>query len=151
MKLDRRWWIAIGVVVAVIVALVYSMFNRPPAECDAVRELLQFNQSQAALIESKSSEGEGLPTLAEETAYRAWADGLAERAQKVSRSAPDLEWTSSQLANLADEFVRKMSKVRGEAESRAPGAPAPPTFYEMTAINAQISQKLAHLSEACAG
>ncbi|MGV0601059.1 hypothetical protein ABQE42_15615, partial [Mycolicibacterium pulveris] len=96
MRLDRRWWIAIGVVVAVIVALVYSMFNRPPAECDAVRELLQFNQSQAALIESKSSEGEGLPTLAEETAYRAWADGLAERAQKVSRSAPDLEWTSSQ-------------------------------------------------------
>ncbi|MGV0796130.1 hypothetical protein BST23_23705 [Mycolicibacterium elephantis] len=151
MRLDRRWWIAIGVVVAVIVALVYSMFNRPPAECDAVRELLQFNQSQAALIESKSSEGEGLPTLAEETAYRAWADGLAERAQKVSRSAPDLEWTSSQLANLADEFVRKMSKVRGEAESRAPGAPAPPTYYEMTAINAQISQKLAHLSEACAG
>ncbi len=151
MRVDRRWWIAIGVVVLVVVALVYSMFNRPPQECDAVRDLLEFNQSQAAHIESKSGEGDGLPTMAEETAYRAWADGLAERAQKVSRSAPDLEWTSSQLANLADEFVRKMSTVRAETEARAPGAPAPPTFYEMAAINAQISQKLAHLTEACAG
>ncbi|MGE2724197.1 hypothetical protein [Mycolicibacterium pulveris] len=151
MNIDRRWWVAIGVVILVVVALVYSMFNRPPQECDAVRELLEFNQSQAALIESKSGEGDGLPTLAEETAYRAWADGLSERARKVSRSAPDLEWTSSQLANLADEFVRKMSTVRAETEARAPGAPPPPTYYEMSAINAQISQKLAHLTEACGG
>jgi hypothetical protein len=75
------------------------------------------------------------------------ADGLAERAQKVD--SPDLARTATSVAILANEFVGTLSRVRAQAESRAPGAPAPPAAYEMAALNARISNNLAELEDAC--
>ena len=93
MNLDRRWWIAIGVVVVVLVALVVSrtVFRPPPEECGPVQELLDFNRSQSAAIESKFADSQGIPDASEEAAYQAWADGLADRAQNVS--SPELALT----------------------------------------------------------
>jgi hypothetical protein len=148
MKLDRRWWAAIGVVVITVAALVLSyVFTRPSEECQPVKDLLDFNRSQAEHISSKTADEQGIPTAAEDTAYQAWADGLAERAQKVT--SPDLARTSTEVASLANEFVGKLSVVRTQAESRAPGAPAPPAAYEMMALNARISEKFSELSKAC--
>ncbi|HEX2402231.1 MAG TPA: hypothetical protein VHJ79_19945, partial [Mycobacterium sp.] len=95
MKLDRRWWVAIGVAVVAAVALVlqYTVFDRPSEECRPVKELLDFNRSQGEQIASKTGDEQGIPTAAEETAYQAWADGLAERAQKVN--SPDLATTAT--------------------------------------------------------
>jgi hypothetical protein len=76
-RLDRRWWIAIGVAVVAVVGLVYTVVRKPPEECGPVQELLEFNRSQAALIESKTGDSEGVPTMADEAVYRVWADGLA--------------------------------------------------------------------------
>jgi hypothetical protein len=149
MRLDRRWWIAIGVAVVAVVGLVYTVIRKPPDECRPVQELLEFNRSQAALIESKTRDSEGVPTTADEAAYRVWADGLSERARQVT--APELVRTSAQIANLADQFVGKMATLRTQTQSRAPGAPAPPAVYEMAALNDQIARNVAELSDACSG
>ena len=150
MKLDRRWWVAIGVGAVAVVALVLSttVFGRSSEECGPVKELLDFNRSQAEHIAAKSGDAEGIPTTAEVAAYQVWADGLAERAQNVSE--PNLARTSTEVANLANEFTGKLSALRAQTESRAPGAPAPPAAYEMAALNTQITEHLAELSDACA-
>jgi hypothetical protein len=50
---------------------------------------------------------------------------------------------------LANDFVGKLSVLRSQSESRAPGAPAPPAAYEMAALNARISDNHAELAKAC--
>jgi hypothetical protein len=149
MKLERRWWAVIAVTAVAVVAIVlsYTVFDRPSEECRPVKDLLDFNRAQAEHIESKTGDERGVPTVGEDAAYQAWADGLAERAQKVT--SPDLARTSTTVATLAGEFVGKLPLVRSQAESRAPGAPAPPAVYEMAALNARISNNLAELEKAC--
>jgi hypothetical protein len=149
MKLERRWWAAIGVVVIAVAALVlsYTVFDRLSEECRPVKDLLDFNRSQAEHMASKTGDELGIPTVADDAAYQAWADGLAERAQKVT--SPDLAQKSATVAKLADEFVGQLPVVRAQAQSRAPGAPAPPAAFEMAALNARISDNLAELAKAC--
>jgi hypothetical protein len=148
MKLERRWWAVIGVTVVAAVAIVsYTMFDGPSEECRPVKDLLNFNRAQAEHIASKTDGEQGVPTAGEDAAYQAWADGLAERAQKVT--SPDLARTSTTVATLAGEFAGKLPLVRSQTESRAPGAPAPPAAYEMAALNARISNNLAELEKAC--
>lgn len=149
MKLDRRWWVAIAVVVVAVGALIlrYTVFAGPSEECRPVKDLLDFNRAQGEQIASKTGDAQGIPSVAEETAYQAWADGMAERAQKVT--SPDLARTATTVATLANDFVGKLSLVRSQADSRAPGAPAPPAVYEMAALNARISNSLEALAKAC--
>ena len=149
MKLDRRWWVAIAVVVVAVAALVlrYTVFAGPSEECRPVKDLLDFNRAQGEQIASKTGDAKGVPNLAEEAAYQAWADGMAERAQKVT--SPDLARTATTVASLANDFVGKLSLVRSQTDSRAPGAPAPPAVYEMAALNARISNGLDELAKAC--
>jgi hypothetical protein len=149
MRFARPWWAAIGVVVVVAVALVlsYTVFDRPSEECRPVEDLLDFNRAQAEHIASKTGAEQGLPTVADDAAYQAWADGMAERARKVS--SPDLARMGTTVASLANEFVGKLPVLRAQTESRAPGAPAPPVAYEMAALNARISANLEELSKAC--
>ena len=144
-----RLWIYIGVVVVVAVALGlrYTVFGGPSEECRPVKDLLDFNRSQAEHIASKTGDEQGVPTVGEEAAYQAWADGMAERAQKVT--SPDLARTATTVATLANDFVGKLSLLRGQKESLAPGAPAPPAAYEMAALNARISNGLEELAKAC--
>lgn len=152
MRLDRRWLLAIAVAVIAVGALALSrfgFFGPSPEDCAPVKDLLDFNRSQADRIASKTADSEGIPTVAEEGAYQVWADGLAERAQNVT--APDLAPKATQVANLANEFVGTFSSLRAQAASRAPGAPAPPAAFEMAALNAQIVDNLDQLSSACSG
>jgi len=149
MKLDRRWWVAIAVAVVAVGALVlrYTVFAGPSEECRPVKDLLDFNRSQGEQIASKTGDAQGIPTIAEESAYQAWADGMAERARKVT--SPDLARTATTVASLANEFVGKLSLVRSQADSRAPGAPTPPAVYEMAGLNVRISNNLEELAKAC--
>jgi hypothetical protein len=147
MRLDRRWWIAIGVAVVAIVALVYSALRQPPEECRPVQDLLEFNQSQGELIRSKSEGSDGLPTAADEVAYQAWADGLAERARNIE--TPELRFTATEVADLSASFVRKLPELRAASDAQAPGAPTPRVVYEMDALNDQIQRKLNELADAC--
>jgi hypothetical protein len=63
--------------VVAVVGLAYTVIRQPPEECRPVQDLLDFNRSQAAVIESKTGDSEGVPTMADEAVYRVWADGLA--------------------------------------------------------------------------
>lgn len=132
-------------VVAVGIAVWATFFDKPPEKCKPVTDLLAFNRSQSELISSKG--GDGAPNEAEQTAYQQWADGLAERAQKVTD--PGLAAQSTQLAQLANEFVAGLPRMRAETQSRAPGAPAPAVVYQMSALNDQISEQISQLSKAC--
>jgi hypothetical protein len=150
MNLARRWMFTIGAVVIAVVALAVSrlgLFGPSSEECRPVKDLLAFNKAQAEQIASKTGDSEGIPNVAEEGAYQAWADGLAERAQNVRE--PDLARDATQLASLAGEFVGKFSDLRAEAQSRAPGAPAPPAVFQMDLLNTQISDSIKKLSDAC--
>ena len=150
MKLARRWMFTIiAVVIAVVALAVYQLglFGPSSEECRPVKDLLAFNKSQAEQIASKTADSKGIPTVAEEGAYQAWADGLAERAQNVHE--PDLARDATQLASLANEFVGKFVEVRIAANSRAPGAPAPPAVFQMDVLNSQITDTLKKLSDAC--
>lgn len=149
MRLDRRWWIAIAVVVAVAIAFVVSqtMFRRPSQDCRPVQELLDFNREQSRLIASKDHIA-AVPTVADDAAYQQWADGLTQRAQKVSD--PDLAVRAIHLADLANQFVAKLPRLRAASAERAPGAPAPPVVHEMSTLNDRILDELDELSKACA-
>jgi predicted trehalose synthase len=146
-NLDRRWWVAIAVVVVVAIALVLSqtVFNRPSEECRPVVDILEFNKAQGELIGSKhSDEDPAVPTVADDAAYQQWADGLAQRAQKVND--PDLAASAIRLADMATQFVTKLPRLRAES---VPGTPVPPVAYEMDALNKRILEELDALSKAC--
>ncbi len=149
MNLDRRWWIAIGVAVTAVIVVVVSrtFFGGPSEECRPVQDILAFNDQQNEHIASRIEDNEGLPTPADDLAYQAWADGLAERAHNVT--SPELAALSTDLAILADEFTRSLPTLRAQAESRAPGAPTPPEVYQLEAVNARIADKLSRLHDAC--
>jgi len=149
MRVNRRWWVAIAVVVIVMIALTLNQFlGKPSEECKPVIAFLEYNKSQGELIDSKGSDDDpAVPTQAEETAYQQWADGLAQRALDISD--PNLAGTAIQVADAATKFVAMMPRVRAEAENRAPGAPAPPAYFEMTLINKRITDGLQQLTDAC--
>ncbi|MDR3659963.1 MAG: hypothetical protein P4L86_06070 [Mycobacterium sp.] len=148
LSLDRSWKIGIAVALAVVVGLIVwqTEFRGPTAECRPVRDMLDYNKAQAVQIESKADKS-GIPTMAEETAYRAWADGMAERAQKVT--AADVAVHAVQLATLSSQFASALDAYRIAAQGRAPGAPAPTEAYQLSAINAQISDEMKALNDAC--
>jgi hypothetical protein len=140
----------IAAVVVALVALLVSrlgLFGPSSEDCRPVNDLLEFNRSQAEQIAAKTGDAKGVPTVAEESAYQAWADGLAERAQNVHK--PELAGDATQLASLANQFVGIFSQLRVEAQSRAPGAPAPPAVFQMNLLNTQIADSIKKLSDAC--
>ncbi len=148
-RLDRRWWVAIAVAVVALVALVLSetVFSRPSEECKPVIDMLEFNSAQGRLIASKTGDDTALPSVAEDAAYQQWADGLAQRAERVTD--PNLANTAIQVADLASKFVAKLPSVRAAAQSRAPGAPAPEVVFEMSVLNQRITDGFNELSKAC--
>jgi cell division septation protein DedD len=141
-----RWVLTITVVVVAIGVWVWSTwFDGPPEKCKPVLDFLDFSRSQAAKIDSKGNEG--VPTVAEDAAYQQWADGLAERSQKVTD--PALAAQTTEVAQLANQFVAGLPTLRAQTQSRAPGAPAPPQVYEMSLLNDRIVAKLGELRQTC--
>jgi hypothetical protein len=141
-----RWLLTIIVVVIAIGVAVWSKyFDGPPEKCKPVIDFLDFSRSQAAKIGSKGNEG--IPTVAEDSVYKDWADGLAERAQKVTD--PGLAAQATEVAQLANQFVSGLRSLRAQTQARAPGAPAPPQVYEMALLNDRIVAKLGDLRKTC--
>lgn len=148
--LDRSWKIGIAVALAVVIGLLVwqTKFRGPTPECVPVVDILNFNTAQAKLIDSKTDKNSnGVPTIAQETAYRAWADGLTDRAQKVTRG--DLQARAIQLATLSSEFVSKLDDLRIAMQGRAPGAQPPTEYYQANFISTQIDDQIAALKQAC--
>jgi hypothetical protein len=125
-----------------------TFFKGPSEECKPVLALLEYNKSQGELIASKASDSDpAVPTVAEDAAYQQWADGMAQRAQQIND--PNLAATAIQVADSAAKFVAMLPRVRAQSENHAPGAPAPPSYFEMTLVNQRIMDGLAQLADAC--
>lgn len=148
--LDRSWKIGIAVALAVVIGLLVwqTKFRGPTPDCQPVVDIMNYNKAQAQLIESKTDKNSnGAPTVAQETAYRAWADGLAERSQKVTRA--DLAAHAVQLATLSSEFVGKLDDLRIAMQGKPAGAQPPAEYYQANFISSQIDDQIAALKQAC--
>ena len=144
--------------VVVLVAIVIGggiwwLFFRGPssADCAPVRELLSFNKTQIDAMNAKthipeagSYEKETGPSAAD---YRGWADGLADRAAKVT--AADLTGPASELAKTADRLVRARIDFDDQSAHTAPGAAMPPAAMAVKAFNDQYETQVKALATTC--
>jgi hypothetical protein len=145
--LKRGKFTIAALLIAVVGGLVYQYwYKRVPEGCAPVVELLDFNQKQSKVIKDMSAGDKGgMPSADELRAYTAWADGLADRAGKVTD--PKFVQQSVEVATSANDFVGKLRQV--SATPHAPGAPTPVAVYEMSILNDRISADLAALTKAC--
>jgi hypothetical protein len=142
-NINRRFLIYGAILLVAVIGVVLSetVFNRTPAECGPVHDLLEFNQEQTTLIEGKGDNA----SIAD---YEAWADGLAERAGRVTD--PKLASDAVRVSDFANKFVTRLPALRAQTNVQ-PGSdqPTPPIVYEMAAINTQISEGIKTLRAAC--
>jgi hypothetical protein len=144
------------VVVLVAVAIgtgIWWVFFRGPssADCAPVRELLSFNKTQIEALNAKTHVPEAgsyeAATGPSEFDYRAWADGLTDRAAKVT--AADLTGPASDRAQTADRLVRARIDFDVQSKHTAPGAAAPPAAMAVTAFNDQFEAQVKQLATTC--
>ncbi|HLR99597.1 hypothetical protein H7J77_17920 [Mycolicibacillus parakoreensis] len=146
-KINKRLiiWPLIVLVAAAILLVWENVFNKTSEECRPVRDFLEFNQAQTQEIEDHEQQSGTDADIAE---YQQWADGLAERAGKVTD--PALASRAVHTADLASRFVRNLPQLRAaSASDPEPGQDPPPIVYEMYAVNAQITDEINDLSKAC--
>lgn len=140
-------------VAAVVGGGIWWLFYRGPssADCAPVREMLSFNKTQIDAMNAKthvpaagSYESATEPSQLD---YRAWADGLADRASKVT--AKDLAGPARDAAQTADRLVRAKLDFDEQAKHTAPGAEAPPAAMAVTAFNDQYEAQVKQLGATC--
>jgi cytoskeletal protein RodZ len=142
------------VLVAVVVGSgIWWVFFRGPssADCAPVRELLSFNKTQIDALNAKTHVPEAgsyeAATQPSAFDYQAWADGLADRAKKVT--AADLAGQASDLAQTADRLVRARIDFDTQSEHTAPGAAAPPVGMAVIAFNDLFESQVKQLATTC--
>jgi hypothetical protein len=143
------------VLVAILLGTgIWWVFFRGPssADCAQVRELLSFNKTQIDAMNAKTHEPDAgskeAATEPSELDYRAWADGLADRAAKVTTA--DLVGPSRDVAQTADRLVRARVDLDAQSEHTAPGAAAPPAAMVVTALYDQFQAQISQLATTCA-
>jgi len=113
--------------------------------------MLAFNRSEIDALNAKthvpapgSSEAATDPS---ELDYRAWVDGLTDRAAKVT--APELAGPAKETAETADRLVRARLDFDAQSARTAPGAMAPASAMIVTAFNDQFEAQVSQLSKTC--
>jgi hypothetical protein len=150
----RRWWIAAACLgmVAMVAAGFAMDYLREPSPCHATREFVDFNQSQREYLESRTripaAGSDDEPSAPSDADYQKWADGLQERAERVT--APTLAPHARRVAELAGQAVSTMLQVRSEVNSHAAIDPQPPpSMKAYAAISKQFTTELNALNAAC--
>jgi hypothetical protein len=132
---------------------IWWLFFRGPssADCAPVRELLSYNKTQIDAMNAKthipeagSYEKATEPSAAD---YRGWADGLADRAARVT--AKDLTGPATELAKTADRLVRARIDFDAQSAHTAPGAAMPPAAMAVKAFNDQYELQVKALAAKC--
>ncbi|BDX29906.1 hypothetical protein TUM20985_04530 [Mycobacterium antarcticum] len=142
------------VTVALLVGTgIWWFFFRGPssADCAPVRELLAFNKSQIDGLNAKTHVPEPgsyeAATDPGELDYRAWVDGLTDRAAKVT--APELADQAKETAKTAERLVRARLDFDAQSQSTAPGAAAPAVAMVVTAFNDEFESRVRQLATTC--
>ena len=153
MKRVRPLTTVVVVVAFAVGGGIWWLFFRGPssAECAPVREMLSFNKTQVDAMNAKthepapgSFEGATEPSVLD---YRAWADGLTDRAAKVT--ATDLSGQAKATADTAERLVQARVDFNAQAERTAPGAAMPPAGVAVQLFNDQFEAQVKQLREAC--
>ncbi len=144
----------LAVVIIAAVALAWNYFAGPSStDCAPVRELLAFNKTQTDSLNAKTHiPEEGSTEQATEPSeldYRAWGDGLIDRAAKVT--APELADQARALAQTVDRLVRARVDLIDRSAATAPGAAPPPVAFAVAALYDQFEAQLGQLSKSCPG
>lgn len=144
------------VVVLVAIAVgsgVWWVFFRGPssADCAPVREMLSFNRTQIDAMNAKTKVPEPgsyeTATDPSESDYRAWAEGLADRAAKVT--APDLAGQARDAAQTVDRLVGARIDYDAQSKRTAPGGAPPPVGMAVIAFNDQFEAQVKQLATTC--
>ena len=130
----------------------YNYFSGPSSsDCAPVRELLEFNKIQIDGLNAKTHvPAQGSYEQATEPSdldYQNWADGLIDRAAKVT--APDLANQAKTLAQTTDRLVRARIDLSAQTKATAPGAPPPPVAMAVSALYDEFQAEIGQLSKAC--
>jgi hypothetical protein len=153
--MSRRKPFGITVLAVLLVfggALAWNYFRGPSSsDCAPVRELLAFNKTQTDLLNSKTHIPEPgsyqKATEPDDLDYRNWADGLADRAAKVT--APELAAQANELSRTADRLVRARIDMTAQTKATAPGAGPPPVAMAVTAFYDEFQAEIGQLSQSC--
>jgi hypothetical protein len=142
----------LAVVLVAVAAVVWNYFSGPSSsDCAPVRELLAFNKTQTDLLNSKTHiPAQGSYEEATEPSdldYRNWADGLIDRAAKVTD--PDLANQAKSLAQTTDRLVRARIDMTAQTKATAPGAPPPPVAMAVSALYDEFQAEIGQLSTSC--
>ncbi len=142
------------VVTAILVGTgIWWVFFRGPssADCAPVRELLSFNRTEIEALNAKTHVPEAgsyeAATNPSELDYRAWVDGLADRAAKVT--AADLAGQANDMARTAERLVRARLDFDAQSERTAPGAAAPAVAMVVIAFNNEFQAQVTQLAKTC--
>lgn len=134
---------------------IWWLFFRGPssADCAPVREMLSFNKTQIDAMNAKThvpaAGSFDKATEPSEADYRGWADGLADRAAKVT--ADGLAGPATELAQTADRLVRARIDFNDQSAHTAPGAAMPPAAMAVKAFNDQYEAEVKALATKCPG
>jgi hypothetical protein len=142
----------LAVVIIAVVSLAWSYFSGPSSsDCAPVREMLSFNKTQSDAMNAKThipEPGSGeKATEPSDLDYQNWADGLADRAAKVS--APELADQARAAAQTANRLIRARIDFNAQKEAIAPGGPPPPVGMVVTSFYDQFQAEIGQLSKSC--
>ena len=143
----------VALVVILLGAGIWWVFFRGPssADCAPVRDLLSFNKTQIDAMNAKTHVPEAgsyqTATEPSELDYRTWANGLTDRAAKVT--AKDLAGQASDTAQTVDLLVNARLDFDAQAKHTAPGSAMPPAGMAVTALNDQFEAQVKRLATAC--
>lgn len=115
--------------------------------------MLSFNKTQIEAMNAKthepapgSFEAKTEPSVLD---YRAWEDGLTDRAAKVT--AADLKGPASDVAQTASLLVSARIDFDAQAAHTAPGAAMPPAGQAVKLLNDQFEAQVKQLAKTCSG
>jgi hypothetical protein len=150
-----RCWVAVAcVLIATAGTAAAWRIHEQAQPCWAVRQLIDSNRTTQDGLKAKtyfppagSFDEPKVPTDAD---YRAWADGLRQRADRVT--APGLAGHAHRAADLAREFLDE-SKVVNDKTAQQPMGESrpPPEVNDLANINREFVTELRALDQACPG
>lgn len=151
----RRYWVVIvAIATAIIVSVVAGTFllRGQPNPCQAVGELVEFNESQMAQLQSRThvpaAGSHDEPSAPSDADYQAWADGLQQHAAEVT--APDLKEHARRVAALADRAVVVIGEIRSESSSQdALDLEPPPSVKKYGEVTSELQTELQELKNSC--
>ncbi|TPG29490.1 hypothetical protein [Mycolicibacterium hodleri] len=153
MKRVRPLTTAVVLAATLVGTGIWWVFFRGPssAECAPVRELLSFNKTEIDKLNAKTHVPEAgsyeAATDPGELDYRAWVDGLTDRAAKVT--APELAGQASDMAGTAARLVRARLDFDAQSKRTAPGAAMPAVAMVVTAFNDEFEAQVRQLAKTC--